>query len=316
MLFSVVVPTYNVAEYIEKTIESIIRAQDMYSKYDVELLVIDDESTDETVSIVNRYQDKYDWIRVLRQLHKGLGAARNFGVSQVSGEYVLFVDGDDSVSQDIFLSLSKVVHEKSVDLVVFKWRSFGGYNNDVNDYGEFTVQGAWIACWNKCYRRDLITDEKFPEDVVYEDTGFFISAWYRSKSKAFVDETLYFYRHRNDGLSKRPQKFDIRLNCLVGFKEALIVSDYATAVKTIVVETIIKHINRSIHSGQMLNKHHKNEIKDFFEEHDLYDALVFKNNNLFFRKWLHWTLASRSINALIGFVRCKVWFEKVIKIKN
>jgi len=87
MLFSVIIATYNRARYIRATLDS-LQAQEFT---DYETIVVDDGSTDETMSILQ----KHPWIRVLRQNNKGPGAARNYGVSQASGEYIAFLDSDD-----------------------------------------------------------------------------------------------------------------------------------------------------------------------------------------------------------------------------
>ena len=91
MKFSIIVPAYNVAQYIEECIESILN-QD-YDNY--EIIVVDDGATDETPKILDEIASKSEKVRVIHQKNGGLSAARNSGIEAASGEYILFLDGDD-----------------------------------------------------------------------------------------------------------------------------------------------------------------------------------------------------------------------------
>lgn len=312
MDFSVIIPVHNLEQLVTVAIDSVVKAMNFDKKAKVEVVVVDDGSSDGTSSVLKNYTDKYSWIKVLQQDHKGLGAARNFGMLNATGRYILFLDADDYLRHDVFKVLRKKIAISEPELIVFKWQPFGPGNDDNNKYGEFTVKGAWIACWNKCYKRELIIDEKFPENVVYEDTGFFISAWYKAKNKTFIDKALYFYRTRDDGLSKYKHDFETRLECLIGFKEALENSEHAEPVKTIVVETIIKHINRNFHSNKELDGDHIKVLQRFFERHNLFATSILKDRNTIVQMLFMQLLKRGNIRLLVSAIRYKVLVQKVL----
>ena len=117
MLFSVIIATYNRARFIEATLESVL-AQEFK---DYETVVVDDGSTDETMSILQ----KYPWVQVLRQNNKGPGAARNYGASQANGEYIAFLDSDDIWFPWTLQTFAHIIRsENEPDLVAAKLFEF------------------------------------------------------------------------------------------------------------------------------------------------------------------------------------------------
>ena len=118
MKFSIIVPAYNVAQYIEECIESILN-QD-YDNY--EIIVVDDGATDETPKILDEIASKSEKVRVIHQKNGGLSAARNSGIEAALGDYILFLDGDDFWSEKSFLTeVNKKINEKNVDVVIYSY---------------------------------------------------------------------------------------------------------------------------------------------------------------------------------------------------
>lgn len=126
MIFSIIVPVYNIETYIECCINSLI-SQD-FEEY--EILLIDDGSTDNSGLICDEYSLKYDKIKVFHKLNGGLSDARNFGISKSTGEYLIFVDGDDRIAPDTLLGISKKIQSKP-DFVETRL---------VEDYGDITEE--------------------------------------------------------------------------------------------------------------------------------------------------------------------------------
>ena len=114
IFFSVIVPVYNVEKYIEKCIESIFNNQ----INDVEIIIVNDGSTDNSRNIINKYAER-DNIVIIDQENAGLSAARNSGLKIAKGEYILFLDSDDYLEPEALDILYKVVCESRADLYVF-----------------------------------------------------------------------------------------------------------------------------------------------------------------------------------------------------
>lgn len=113
MRFSIILPTYNVSAYVKKAILSVLEQQGTYG--DFELLIIDDESTDGTWELVKSFS--YDnRVKMYRLSHRGLGAARNFGISKAKGNYILYLDGDDEFDSRLLSILQSRISTDSPDM--------------------------------------------------------------------------------------------------------------------------------------------------------------------------------------------------------
>ena len=112
---SVIIPVYNVKAYLEKCVESVVN-QD-FSDY--EIILIDDGSSDGSENLCDRLGEKYPEIKVIHQENKGQGGARNTGIENASGEYLLFVDSDDYIKEDALSFLYKTATENGSDIVSF-----------------------------------------------------------------------------------------------------------------------------------------------------------------------------------------------------
>lgn len=216
MKLSIVMPAYNVEQYIDSAIQSVLSNR---SKYDYELIIIDDQSTDATWDIISRYKDN-ERVQAYRVNHRGLGAARNFGVSLCKGEFVSFIDSDDYITNDYVDTILSTVIRNNVDLLIFKWQQ--EVNGNVgHEYGTVDLLGMSIACWNKCYKRSLIMEQKFPENVFFEDSGFSLRARLAANKVGFLNKVLYYHRHTEKSISRSSLSLYNHLGCLRGIDDVL-----------------------------------------------------------------------------------------------
>lgn len=226
MKFSVIIPVYNSAEFLNKCIDSIV----LQGYDDFELILVDDGSTDVSRQICQEYVRKYDNVQLIMQENSGPSAARNHGIHRAAGEYLAFVDSDDWVMPDYFRKLERAVSE-SPDLVFFG-RCHSGKGNIVTSAfpsGVYTSKeqiidfiarnystGDIASCTNKLFSRNLFADEalKFPTGtVVEEDLQFVLSAIDHSETLLSLEDGLYFYHRRKSGsvtTQYNPIKFDCK----------------------------------------------------------------------------------------------------------
>ena len=228
MLFSIIIPVYNADKYIEKCIESII-SQDR-NKF--EIIVVDDGSTDNTGIICDKYSNKYSNIKVFHTENKGVSRARNLGLSEAIGDYILFVDADDWVTSDYIDVISKEI--EGVDLLFFS-------NNRVIDekiikqsYGDAYAENRaeteelilnikkqkyeyFGFTWNKCFSRNIISKNNilFVNDLsVREDEVFTNIYCSYVNSIKFIKKILYNYREQTTGLTcKKKSQDEWKLLC-------------------------------------------------------------------------------------------------------
>ena len=116
---SIIVPMYNAESYISRCLDSIL-AQDLV-KYNYEIIIVDDGSTDSSLKICKQYAIRYDFVKIYSQSNKGQGAARNYGLSIATGKYIFFIDSDDYVPKENFLSnILNIACTNNVDILEFE----------------------------------------------------------------------------------------------------------------------------------------------------------------------------------------------------
>lgn len=214
---SVIVPMYNVEKYLKECIESIIQ-QTIGFKNSIQLILIDDCSTDKTYSIAQKYAEKYADNIVLEKLDKNSGSGgkpRNEGIKKAKGKYLMFSDADDFFSLDAFEVMYNAIEEKKADFIVSNWNyadskgtpwenpvfdtdRFQDFKLSITDYTDsFYVMNSSMC--NKIFRRSFIekNDILCLEDVPGEDTYFSMKAFLNSKKVYYIKNIIYFYRQRN-----------------------------------------------------------------------------------------------------------------------
>ena len=131
MKFSIVVAAYNVAEYLEECVDSLANQNFLNSEYEV--VIVDDGSTDgKTSKLCDELSSKYEVVITIHQENGGLSSARNTGIKESKGDYLLFVDGDDFWSNTEFLNtLSKNIENYRSDVIVFSYNKYYGSDDGV-----------------------------------------------------------------------------------------------------------------------------------------------------------------------------------------
>lgn len=214
-LFSIIIPVYNVSNYIEVTVGSIL--SQTYSNF--ELLLIDDGSIDGSSELLDKMEQNDKRIRVFHQPNSGVSAARNLGLENAVGEWIVFVDGDDAIRNDALYVLSRCIkRHPSVDLIGYGFEkveniSLGNinenianncYDNDcccketVNDCSRRVCFGALnhYMVWTEAFRRDILGDLRFEPLKNGEDVLFCNSLALKANCYVALDARLYLYLQR------------------------------------------------------------------------------------------------------------------------
>ena len=229
---SVIVPIYNLEKYLKECLDSIVN-QTIIN--DLEVILVDDESTDRSRYIVEEYALDYDNFHAYHKSNGGLGDSRNFGLEFAKGEYVYFMDADDLVAPNALEKLYDMAKKHDHDVVSGMFTRFNDdsiwdtdYVNfackDINQDIEFThfreyPNLVWdVAVWNKIFKRDFIEKHKFRFPIgLHEDNIFVMKSYYLAKSIGIIKDNVYFYRFREESLSNRassPQDIDDRVRML------------------------------------------------------------------------------------------------------
>ena len=185
ILVSIIVPVYNVEDYLERCLNSIL-FQNSLEK--IELICINDGSTDNSLSILENYKKDYPFITVINQKNLGLGATRNKGIKIAKGKYLMFVDSDDWLELDCFSLLIPYAQNLNSDFIEFeslvrdnKGRLIKNYNTFNQDITDYTTENylqktnkLLITAWSKLWHTDFIRKNhiNFEENTRWEDIEF------------------------------------------------------------------------------------------------------------------------------------------------
>lgn len=224
--FSVITPMYNCASTIERTLDCFFR-QDIDLDKDLELILINDGSTDETMKKVQPYLDQYPFIHCFSYSNAGVSTARNRGLEKASGEYIAFLDSDDEYADGYFGKLKKIVEGKHYDLIVndFAYRnkeqvilSSAGLASGAYSLSEHPeLLRAWFnslathAMSAKVYSSSLLRDYQISYDnrfSVYEDALFGLTALMYAEDVYYLNEVNFYYNIDTAGSLMHSHKKD------------------------------------------------------------------------------------------------------------
>lgn len=204
MRYSVIIPVYNAEGTLRRCLDSLVGQQ--FSNY--ELLLINDGSTDGSDAICREYVNTYPCVRYFAKENSGVSSARNLGLEQAEGKYILFVDSDDYVSDDYFALLSHTLESNAADLLMFGYRNFGGVST-AWDTGEFyenaevgvaeqissaMQQYLFSSLWSKAFKRQIIEQHNihFANDLaIGEDQAFIFTYAMHIRSIGSIENHLY-----------------------------------------------------------------------------------------------------------------------------
>ena len=233
-LISVIVPCYNVEQYLRQCIKSI--TQQTYSN--LEILLVDDGSPDRSGEICDEYAKSDKRIRVIHKQNGGLSDARNAAIDVCNGEYLTFVDSDDSVSLDHVETLYGLVEKYGCLLSVSQWQTFQEgtklkinqkkikeicYNTPKEAVTAMYYQEEFDnAVWGKMYHRSLFDDLRFPKGLIFEDDYTVYRLLFKSNKVAYTNKITYYYLLRNnsiEGESFNDKKMDSALAVFKSMEE-------------------------------------------------------------------------------------------------
>ena len=234
MKFSIIMPIYNISQYILKAISSVETQK--YENY--ELIIIDDGSTDDSMSVVKKFCNRNKKITYMRIEHKGVGFARSFGIYKATGDYILFLDGDDYLSSGLLEYLNKKILEENMpDVVRYNAKKVSDkklnidnemfsvdYSNNINGRAcldifidlynskEKIFSPVWLYCINKnFYNKNKF---EFDENHIQEDFGLMPLVIFKADKISFINYCGYNYYQReksimNDRLLDKRKAYDM-----------------------------------------------------------------------------------------------------------
>ena len=326
---SIVLPVFNVEKYLERCIKSILEG----TYKDLELVIVNDGTKDDSENIIIRYLEKYNNITYIVKENGGLSHARNVGYKYSKGEYIAFFDSDDYIKKDMYEKLMAKVKDYNYDIVVCdlymeyeqtgkkiyvgsnvekEYKDVEKDNNGISIRKEI-MENIYIAVHNKIYKKELIekTFENgmpFVNGMYYEDILYTYSILQNTRSISFVKEPLYYYVQRTSSISNN---YDKKLYDIITSVEMLIENavennrfeDYKEILEYIGIRymygTFMKRIAKTKNKKIYLEGYNRiiQEDKKIYEKYGILGKNKKKNSIL---------------NNYKGYSECK---EKLLRLK-
>ena len=232
-LVSVIVPAYNIDTYISECLDSLLSQ----TYKNIEIIIVDDGSTDRTGKIIDDYANKYSNISCFHQKNQGQAVARNNAYKYVNGEFLTYVDGDDICHSDMISHLVAIQKITKADIVQAEFRKFYDISSIKKIYmtsietqtdikiSNYTPQSALReflytrkfinSPWGKLIRSDIMSDLEFPTKRGYEDGALMYKVYGKASSLTYIPTVIYFYRQHKTSTMHVPfniKKLDRLLN--------------------------------------------------------------------------------------------------------
>lgn len=206
---SVLVPVYNVEKYIEKCLDSIINQ----TYPNLEIILVDDGSTDNSGNICDEYARKDSRIKVIHQKNQGVAKSRNIAIASAGGEFIGFVDSDDFIDSNMYTDMMALALESLADIVMinFEYTDLNGQkipgNTSSKPISDRIITGkqfiselchdynsTYVVPWNKIYRKKLFSGIQYPNGKTIDDEAVIHRLAHKCNTISFSSKAYYFYR--------------------------------------------------------------------------------------------------------------------------
>lgn len=220
MLFSIIVPVYNVEKYLNECIDSILNQ----TFTDFELILVDDGSKDRSGAICDEYAKTDNRVKVLHQRNAGQAVARNTGTEVAQGEYIIYLDSDDYICDRTFLSKLTKKTKNKTDVILYGYKKFFESNQtfgrEICEYPSLEGKtpekvialllqtDMYVGCpWNKTVKRDFLEQNqiRFVPSMISEDSDWYLQVVTRAKTYDNISEAFVVYRQREGSTSHAPK---------------------------------------------------------------------------------------------------------------
>lgn len=306
---SVIIPVYKVEKYLKRCLESVVNQ----TYKNIEIILVNDGSPDKCGKICDAYARIDSRIKVIHKENGGLSSARNAALDIVSGEYIMFVDSDDWISEDSLEQLYEYI-DADYDIINFKFsfvkensKELVEMHNDIKDGYEcdlltyidklFLGELNFFIC-NKLYKKDLFNEVRFPDGRNYEDLATMYKLYFNAKSIVITDYTLYNYwlgnlnsitsnstiKNMTDYLLSAKEIYEVNKNYLQINKRDI--SSVDTWYKMMIIQLLINYTKSTYKDDDLKReilaelKNSKAKISDVYKQGKIIKYALYKSRLL------------------------------------
>ena len=303
MKYSIIVPVYNVEKYLKKCLDSIL--SQTYKNFEV--IIVNDGSPDNSQKIIDEYKKKDKRIKAYKKENGGLSSARNYGIKKAKGEFLLFVDSDDSINKELLEKINEVASH-TTDIIRFQVDKIDGNNHSIENTKTFNLvsgeeafnkllqNSLFVTAWSSAYNANYFRVNKFeyPEGKIHEDFGLTPLVYIKAKHVTCINYVGYNYYIRENSImtSITDEKLIKRNNDMLYHYDFLLksvnrlrsISDNSkNTFKSFISNALINRC--SILNGTILDDYLKELVKRNVSDNLLSDTLGRKIKKEFFKRF-------------------------------
>ena len=286
VLISIIIPVYNVESRINYLLDSLYKIK---SK-NVEIIFVDNNSTDNSLNIINNYSKKDKRSKVYKENKIGPNYARYLGFTKSNGKYIYFIDSDDYIEINTFNKIINILSKEEFDVIIGNYNELDSNYNFIklmNGFGKDNILLYKPCLWNKIFKRDLINKNSFIYTFVGEDMYLTLPILASTKNIKYINKPIYNYIKNEYGISTKNSYKLLHegLNSLKLLKKKFIKDDlYNNNLEEINYILMTHSLYRSF-KGILLNKTDRNKIRNdillFINDIDYKDNIYYKKSTMY-----------------------------------
>lgn len=312
MKVSVIVPVYNSYNYLTKCLDSLVNQK----LKDIEIIIVNDGSTDKSLDIINKYLKKYKNMSLYSKENGGLSDARNYGIKRAKGDYIAFLDSDDYIDSNMLKEMVDYAINKDLDIVVCD--SINVYNNGKqeyiksnNHYSDDDIRNYIISPPMACirlFKRNLFDKIEFKKGIFYEDLELTPRMVKLTKKIGFLEKGFYYYVHREGSIMKQKSFNDKLLDIftVLEHNKKELIKDYHDEVEYMYITHLLRTASL--------------RFLEYPEGKDLINRIVniFKNDFQNWRKNKYYKKSSIKLKLIcnLAFYKQITMLKLIKKLKN
>lgn len=310
MLVSIIVPIYNSEQYITDLIENL--TSQTYKN--IEIILVNDGSTDNSLNICNELQSKDNRIKVIDKENGGVSSARNKGIEVSNGDYITFVDSDDNIGEDY---IKKMIENIEDEYCLIKCN----YKNKMNEkilnrgiYLEKVISGDILGViWGYLFNKQLLKDINFDENTSYmEDTIFIVQYLLKIKNVKIIDNDMYIHNYNMESLTVSSSNIEKKIN---GYLYSI------DKIKKILIEKreylnrYEKYLNNrriKIVEAEFAKVNDIEIIKSLLDNQNIIDLINLSNINLQYKLFIR-LLKQKKCKKIMSYIKIRNLIKRLVK---
>jgi len=316
-LLSVIVPVYNVEEFVEECLYSIIN-QDYTN---LEVIVVNDGSTDKSFDFIKSFAQQHSCVTVYDKPNGGLSDTRNYALDRCNGDYITFIDSDDVLlNKDIYSKIiDKFEEDKTLDAIqfdlVYKWQSSEEHkrNYPFRDYiGKeelltgYLRQWIHVSCCDKVFRRTVFDNIRFPKGEISEDIAIIPQLVTAIGKMAVTDIGDYGYRHREGSITTAVPKISKIFSILNSYNKYLSCCMAFSSIRLLAMDCYTKQLWGYT---SIIRQYHYDNLSDYYKQHFF--------QKISFGMWIKYHDRSLSANdKLKSFIACVMGPKWIVRFQK